>query len=220
MLSDEAKAILKDMYSATQLDGAAGPVQIDRSTAVGRTKGLELHRLAQESGAVKSLEVGLANGFSAIWIMDGLGAGGSHIAIDPFQSSTYHGVGATQARRLNGKTFELIEQPSVHVLSDLARAGEAFDFIFIDGAHRFDDVVVDFYLADKVLDTGSILVLDDIWMASIRTVASFILANRAYEIVPQRSPKMVALRKLKDDARSWRHFQPFKVFATQHGGMD
>jgi predicted O-methyltransferase YrrM len=95
-----------------------------------------------------------------------------------------------------------------------------FDFIFIDGAHRFDDVVVDFYLADKVLKVGGLMVLDDTWMASVASVANFILANRAYEIVEQKSPKMVALRKVADDARHWRHFRPFRVVTRQHGGLD
>ena len=116
----------------------------------------------------------------------------------PFQASLWHGVGATQARRLSSKRFTLIEDYSIHVLSDFIRAGKSFDFIFIDGNHRFDDVLVDFYLADQVLEVGGLMVLDDIWMASIRTVLAFVLANRAYEIVPQRSPRMAALKKLKD----------------------
>ena len=92
--------------------------------------------------------------------------------------------------RLGGSTskrFTLIEDYSIHVLSDFIRAGKSFDFIFIDGNHRFDDVLVDFYLADQVLEVGGLMVLDDTWMASIRTVLAFVLANRAYEIVPQRS---------------------------------
>lgn len=219
MLSAEANAILTDMYSATELEGLGGSVPIDRTSSVGRTKGRELNRLVRDNCVAKSLEVGLAYGFSTIWIMDGLAPGGSHIAIDPYQSSTWKGVGATQARRLGADRFELLEQYSVHALSDFARAGERFDFIFIDGNHRFDDVIVDFYLSDQILKPGGLMVLDDAWMASIRSVFSFILSNRAYEIVPQESTRMVALRKLHDDNRSWRHFRPFKVFTGQHGGL-
>lgn len=219
MLSAKAKAILDEMYSATKLKGADGLVEIDSITRIDKTAGSELNRLVRENETTKSLEIGLAYGFSTIWIMDALSPDGSHIALDPFQSSYWHGVGATQARRLSSKRFQLLEEYSIHALSDFIRARESFDFIFIDGNHRFDDVLVDFYLADQVLKVGGLLVLDDIWMASIRTVLAYVLANRAYQIVPQRNDQMAALRKLKQDDRDWRHFRPFAVATQQPGGL-
>ena len=207
------------MYSGRPLQGGEGPVEIDAVTRVDKLAGAELNRLVREAGAKRSLEVGLAYGFSTIWIMDALAEGGSHTAIDPFQSSYWSGVGATQARRLASRNFQLIEDFSIHALSDLIRAGERFDFIFIDGNHRFDDVLVDFYLADQLLAEGGIMALDDSWMASIRTVANFVATNRAYEPVRQRSPGMAVFRKLRDDDRNWRHFRPFDVQTTQQGGF-
>ena len=219
MLSSEAEAIVNEMYSAPKLEGANGLVEIDPITRVDRAKGAELNRLVRESGTKKSLEIGLAYGFSTVWIVDALASDAAHIAVDPFQSSLWHGVGATQARRLSGKRFELLEEYSIHVLSDFIRAGEKFDFIFIDGNHRFDDVLVDFYLSDQVLEVGGLMVLDDIWMASIRTVLEFVVANRAYQLVRLRAPGMAALKKLKDDDRDWRHFRPFAVARDQSGGL-
>ena len=220
MLSAEADAILNDLYNAPKVQGANGLVEIDPITRIDKTAGSELNRLVRESKTKKSLEIGLAYGFSTIFIMDALASAGSHIAIDPFQATLWHGVGATQATRLSPKRFKWLEDYSIHVLSDYIRAGERFDFIFIDGNHRFDDVLVDFYLSDQTLKVDGLLVLDDIWMASIRTVLSYVLANRAYEIVPLKSPRMIALRKLKDDDRSWRHFRPFNVATQQPGGLD
>jgi predicted O-methyltransferase YrrM len=219
MLSSEAEAILHEMYTEPKLRGADGLVEIDRITRIDKTAGAELNRLVRESGARKSLEIGLAYGFSTIWIMDALPPEGSHVALDPCQASWWHGVGETQARRLPGKQFRWLEEYSIHALSDWIRAGEKFDFIFIDGAHRFDDVLVDFYLCDQVLEVGGLMVFDDVWMASIRTVLAFVLANRAYQVVPQRSNRMAALRKLKDDDRDWRHFRPFAVTTRQQGGL-
>ena len=218
-ISTDAQAILDDMYSSPTLDGIDGPVEIDTVTRIDRRLGSELNRLVREAGAKRSLEVGLAYGFSTIWIMDALAEGGSHIAIDPFQSSYWSGVGAAQARRLESRDFRLIEDYSIHALSDLIRAGERFDFIFIDGNHRFDDVLVDFYLADQLLAPGGIMALDDSWMPSIRTVANFVAANRAYDPVAQCSPGMAAFRKLRDDDRDWRHFRPFEISAGQAGGQ-
>jgi predicted O-methyltransferase YrrM len=214
MLSSEAETVLSEMYSARHLEGATGQVEIDQVTRVDRIKGEEINRIARDSGVERSLEIGLAYGFSAIWIMDALPEGGSHTAIDPFQASAWSGVGATQAKRMSGKQFKLIEDYSIHALSDLIRAGELFDFIFIDGNHRFDDVLVDLYLGDQILKPGGVLALDDIWMLSIRTVASFVLTNRAYEPIRQRCGRMAVLRKQKDDDRDWRHFRPFAIASS------
>jgi len=220
MLSSEAQAILDEMYSAPQLQGANGLVEIDPVTRIDRTKGSELNRLVRENETKDSLEIGLAYGFSTIWIMDALAADGHHIALDPFQLSLWKGVGQAQAQRLPGKRFEFLEEYSIHALSDFIRADKRFDFIFIDGNHRFDDVLVDFYLSDQALKVGGLMVLDDMWMASIRTVAAFVVANRAYQVVRQASPGILALRKMKDDDRNWRHFRPFGVAAKQPGGLD
>ena len=219
MLSPEAEAILSEMYSAPTLEGANGPVEINAITRVDKVKGSELNRLVRENGVRNSLEVGLAYGFSTIWIMDGLPDEGRHTAIDPFQHSGWGGVGVTQAKRLPRKQFQFLEDYSIHALSDFIRAGDRFDFIFIDGNHRFDDVLVDFYLADQLLKVGGVMALDDTWMASIRTVLSFVLSNRAYQLLPQRSDRMVALRKQKDDDRHWRSFSPFAVATSQPGGL-
>jgi len=219
MLSPEAEAILEQMYTSPTLEGSDGLVEIDAGTRIDRTLGAELHRLIRENNVQRSLEVGLAYGFSTIWIMDALPEGGTHVAMDPGQFSYWHGVGLTQARKLSGKNFEFIEDMSIHVLSDRIRAGDRFDFIFIDGNHRFDDVLTDFYLADQILKPGGVMVLDDVWMASIRTVANYVLKNRAYEVIAQRSPGMVAMRKQKDDDRNWRHFRPFAVATQQLGGF-
>jgi predicted O-methyltransferase YrrM len=88
-----------------------------------------------------------------------------------------------------------VEDYSIHALSDLIRDQAEFDFIYIDGNHRFDDVIVDFYLSDQVLRPGGLMALDDLWMQSIRTAANFIVNNRAYRLVPQPVEKMIVLKK-------------------------
>lgn len=49
-------------------------------------------------------------------------------------------------------------------------AAEKFDLIFIDGSHRFDDVLVDFTLAAELCPIGGSIVFDDAFMKSIWTV--------------------------------------------------
>ena len=82
----------------------------------------------------------------------------------------------------------------------------------IDGNHRFDDVLVDFYLSDQLVSPGGLLIFDDMWMPSVRTVVNFILTNRQYKIVSQPIRNMMVLKKLADDDRDWCHFENFKVY--------
>jgi predicted O-methyltransferase YrrM len=162
----------------------------------------------------RSLEVGMAYGFSTVWMIDALRerADSLHIAIDPLEKTWFRGIGLAQLARLGFKyNFQLIERQSIHALSDLIRQQEKFDFIYVDGQHRFDDVLVDFYLCDQILNCGGLIAFDDAWMQSVRTAVNFVQANRAYEWVPQPVANMAVLQKTRDDDREWRHFEPFKV---------
>lgn len=204
------------MYGATELRGTESDqlVTINPITRISIEQGAMLRRLVRESGVRSSLEVGLAYGFSTVWLLDALAAqpDAVHIAIDPFQKKGWQGIGLAQVARLGfAGRFDWLPTYSIHALSDLIRQNRRFDFIYIDGNHRFDDVLVDFYLADQVMRPGGLIVLDDLWMDSIKTVADFIIRNRAYELVRQPVQNMAVLKKQRDDDRDWRHFAGFNV---------
>lgn len=208
--------VLAEMYRADKLYGTESgiPVEIDKVPRISVKQGAAMHRLMRSHSVRRSLEIGLANGFSAVWMLDALRArrNALHIAIDPYQKTLFRGVGITQAKRLSpGARFQWIEDFSIHALSDLIRKNEKFDFIFIDGNHRFDDVIVDFYLSDQIMRSGGLIAFDDMWMSSVRTAINFIVNNRSYEIVPQPAENMKVLRKTRDDDRDWRHFKGFDV---------
>jgi len=179
-------------------------------------QGAQIHRLIRESGARESVEVGFAYGFSTIWILDALARrpGAVHRAIDPFEETLWSGIGVQLVRDLgdNGVRFEWLSDYSIHSLSQLIKQGRLVDFVFIDGNHRFDDVIVDFYLADQLTRIGGLISLDDNWMLSIQTAANFITSNRYYETVDQPVRNMLVFRKIGDDReRSWNHFESFVV---------
>ena len=50
---------------------------------------------------------------------------------------------------------------SLPALTKLITDGETFDFIYIDGSHFEDDVLLDTYLAWQVLQVGGVMVWDD-----------------------------------------------------------
>lgn len=208
--------VLAEMYTAGMLYGTESnrPVAIDTVPRISIEQGATMNRLMRSHSVKRSLEIGLANGFSTVWMLDALRPrrNALHIAIDPYQKSQFQGVGLAQAKRLSsGARFEWIETFSIHALSDLIRKSEKFDFVFIDGNHRFDDVIVDFYLSHQILRNGGLIAFDDMWMHAVRTATNFILSNRSYEIVEQPVENMMVLRKLGYDYRDWRHFNGFEV---------
>ncbi|MCI0467121.1 MAG: class I SAM-dependent methyltransferase [Beijerinckiaceae bacterium] len=212
--------VLAEMYRADELYGTESekPVKIDKLARVTIEQGAMMNKLMRSYSVKRSLEIGLGYGFSAVWMVDALRSrrNALHAAIDPYQKSFFKGIGLTQVKRLApGARFEWIEDFSIHAQSDLIRKGEKFDFVFIDGNHRFDDVIVDFYLADQLVRKGGLIALDDIMMKAVRSAANFIVANRSYELIPQPAGNMLVLRKLGDDERDWRHFKGFDIERPQ-----
>lgn len=217
-LSPRAVETLAEMYTAEVLPGTGpDPVTLRQDVRITMLQGAQLNRLMKESGTRRSLEVGFAYGFSSVWMAEALidRPDGLHVSIDPSEETVWGGVGLAQLARLQSRAgFRWIPDLSIFALTDLGRQGERFDFIYIDGNHRFDDVLVDFYLSDFLLSRGGLVALDDMWMPAIRSVASFVRSNRNYELLPQPAQNLVVFRKLRDDDREWRHFTPFPVHSA------
>ncbi len=74
--------------------------------------------------------------------------------------------------------FRCFEAPSYEILPQLLKNNERVDFIFIDGNHRFEFTLIDFFCADRMLDLGGRLVFHDPWLPAIRKVMSFVCRNR------------------------------------------
>jgi predicted O-methyltransferase YrrM len=210
-LGARALDLLTHMYTVQRLKGTDGEAE-PGLTRIGPLQGAVLHRLVRQTGAVRTLEIGFAYGYSTVWLLDALPPGGRHVAVDPHERAMYAGVGLHQVQLLGATAaFEWRPAFSIHALSDAIRAGERYDLIFIDGNHRFDDVLVDFYLADQALRPGGIMAFDDMWMPSVRTAVSFVASNRSYQPVTQPEGNMAVFQKVADDARDWRHYVPFQV---------
>ena len=160
----------------------------------------------------------MAYGYSSMYFLAAAAKNqlGHHTAIDPFQRSRWQGIGLAHAQAVTSTTtsdsFRFIEDRSDRAAVDLGRSDSIFEVIFIDGNHRFDDVLVDFYLYAPLCAVGGFIVFDDIWMRSIQTVVAFVRANRAEFVeVPVGRSNIRVFRKVRWDARSWRHFRKFGV---------
>lgn len=195
---------------------------IDGFTRITPQEGLELLRLAREQNGNSLLEVGLANGFSSQFLLAALNSeGGRLIAIDPYQSSEWHGIGRRLAKSTsnelaadlglnNALSFDCIEERSDWALPQLIQNGEMFDLIFIDGYHRFDDVLIDVSLSARLCREGGLIVLHDLFLPSVRAVVGFLEANRTdLQRLPSSCWNLAVFRRLGGDNRCWDHFVSF-----------
>jgi hypothetical protein len=112
------------------------------------------------------------------------------------------------------KGFRRITKASeIGLAAMLDRRGPgACGFIFIDGGHRFENVMVDFMLADQLCCENGYVVLDDAWFPAIETVVNYVRANRPdYAVKHLVVRNCTVLKKVAPDERAWDAFNPFQV---------
>lgn len=180
-----------------------------REISVSPAEAAFLQSLVRREGSRKTLEVGFAYGCSAAHIMTATGQ--PHVAIDPHPQK-WDDLGRRNLAKLGlAEYLELHEGFSYQVLPQLLRDGRSFDFIFIDGDHKFDFVLVDFFFGDKILQAGGCLVLHDVWMRAIQLVTGFIETNKPnYRCESGGPDNMRIYRKAAmEDGRRWMDFREF-----------
>ncbi len=169
-------------------DADGRPTRRAMRTPVHPHLGRALYRHVRRTRPRRTLEIGLAYGLSALWICQAHrdnGEGGVHTAIDPKQSGVWRGIGLLNVERagLDG-TLRFHEEPSHLALPALLAEGERFDLVLVDGLHLFDYTLVDFFYSDLLLAVGGHVVVDDVWMPSVRKVVMYALRNRRYRLDP------------------------------------
>jgi predicted O-methyltransferase YrrM len=212
---------LLSMYREEPQLGTDGKLYpLDKLTKISPSQGMWIYDLCVSVKPKATIEIGMAYGYSTLYILAAIAKNqfGHHTAIDPLQRSSYwQAIGLTHAQTLapiqgSEPTFQLIEDRSDRTATDLIRANSTFEIIFIDGGHRFDDVLVDFYLYAPLCTIGGHIIFDDIWMSSIQTVVAFVRANRSdFLEVPTGQANMCVFQKVSDDTRDWRHFRRFTL---------
>lgn len=179
-------AVVDEMFRSRRVergDGSHRPLDVYIPWAEGDL----LYRLVRATRPETTLEVGLANGISALFIAEALRENGSghHIAIDPFQTSDWGDAGLVAIRQAGLDPLVTIDRRmSHHTLPDLESRGQRIQFAFIDGSHLFDYVLADLLNVDRLLDADGLIAFDDADYPAVEAVIRFALANRHYEIYP------------------------------------
>jgi predicted O-methyltransferase YrrM len=211
---DNTALKLDAMYEAYPQLGWDGLYhELDKNAKIDRPEGQFLAALHQQVRPNVSIEVGMGYGFSTLFMLDAMHAGGYgyHIAIDPFQMSYFKGIGLKSIEELDFTLrFRHIPKFSIAALNELFEAGVRSEFVFIDGWHTFDAALIDFFGADRLLINGGVIVFDDMWMPALKKVASFIRKNcENYVEIPTPIENVFCIRKNSPDRRNWDHFVDF-----------
>jgi len=134
------------------------------------------------------LEIGCAYGISTLFVCEALArTGGAEVyhVVDPWQGSEWRGVGIHALERAGYRHLvELHEVPSELFLPRLLAGGSKLDFALVDGWHGYDQVMMEVYYLNRLLDVGGLLVLDDVQLPAVRRVLDFLGTLPAYRPVP------------------------------------
>jgi predicted O-methyltransferase YrrM len=212
-----AAALLDRIYASGKVETADGEPIDAFPEGLPRAHAEEIERLVRDEHLTSTLETGMAYGLSTLAIcgVHEQRGEGSHVAIDPYQSTDWRGIGLLNLERAGlSARARVIEALSDEALPRLRDEGLRIDFALIDGLHLFDATLVDFFYADRMLDAGGVVVLHDTWMPAVRQAVAYVRANRAYEPIEPGAEGMAALRKVAEDERAWDFHRDFRASAT------
>ena len=191
-----------------------------RTASIPSAEGESLREWVVKERAVTAIEVGLAFGFSALYICEGLlqntEAKAKHTIIDAFQTQKdkYDSYGLNILAKAGlEKNIEFHGEKSHFVLPRLLREDRKFDFGFIDGCHLFDYVFLDLFYLGQLIKMGGIIFMDDYDRVTIRKAATFFVKNLDWKIEEKGSYKkhewLVLRTSEKQDMRNFEYFIDF-----------
>jgi predicted O-methyltransferase YrrM len=173
-------------------------------------EGTYISNIIKKHDYKKCFEVGLAHGISSIYILKNPGT--SLISIDPFQKSQWDNQALKFIKHLGyDKNHSLMEKKSHVALPEmLEKYGEdSFDFSFIDGDHKFDVTLLDFYYSSLLVRIGGTIIIDDALHAGVNKCIKFIDTNMS-NFKKLESPNTIAVyKKVREDKREWFYHKNF-----------
>ena len=215
-LHETQSTFIDEVFASRSLIDIDGQTQ-SLDTYIPPAQGDLLYSLVRHLQPRHTLEVGLANGISALYITTALHelGKGQHIAIDPYQKTDWRSVGLVTLDRAGlGSIVTLDARPSHWALPDLEEANQRIQFAFIDGSHLMDYVMTDFMAIDRILDVGGLIAFDDSDWPAVHQVIRFALANCDYTVFPtgviiEPNPERPSLpaKGLRSMVRRWKPLQ-------------
>ena len=216
----QVRAVIESLDRAGSTPINAGDAQADfRTVTITSEEGEAIRKWVINENATHTVEIGLAFGFSALYICEGLLVNGNpnprHVTLDPWQSTGYASRGLEILAEAGVKSLiEFHREKSQLALPQFLKEGRQFDLAFVDGNHRFDAVFLDLYYLGHLVRKSGIIILDDYNQPGIERAASFFINNLDWQIEETSPPDdkhhWVVLRTSADeDTRDFRYFVEF-----------
>jgi predicted O-methyltransferase YrrM len=165
-----------------------------------------LRKLINDCSATRVLEIGMARATSTLAIFSALPPHGTVVSIDPFElrDDGYGGAGVTAIEEAGlTSRHSLIADYDYAALPRLVGEGQEFDFIFIDGYHALDYVMIDTFYSDLLLRVGGVLAFHDSGWSSVFAVCQFLETRKAYARIGPRPMLMRVSRSAKIVRLGW-----------------
>jgi len=190
----------------------------DSASPVKSSEAEFIYNFLREKNITSTCETGFAYAKSASHIVAATQS--NHIVMDPFQEN-YQFLAMKNMKALGLDKFVTYYNDFSHnVLPKLVDEKKKFDFIFIDGDHKFDGEFVDFYYSDLLLNDNGYILMHDTWMRSTRLVMAFVNSNRPdYKYIKTPLRNFALYQKIGKDKRNGMHFKEFyttKSFLTHN----
>jgi predicted O-methyltransferase YrrM len=193
------------IYAAGSVRGESG-AEVGLGEGVTRADADAIAAFATAERPTRTLEVGLGLGLATLALCEALLAigepGAQHTVVDP--TDFRDDAGRRTIREAGvGEMVTHVAEPSQITLPRLASEGRRFDLALIDGGHRFEDVFLDLAFADRLLEPGAALIVDDLWLPSVRTAVSYLETNLGYGLEPDALPDGFRRRRGLPGRRRW-----------------
>jgi predicted O-methyltransferase YrrM len=190
----EIEEFIEALYRADAVVDEDGVAHSIGSVSLTADRGNFLSDLCQREGARSVLEIGMAWGLSTLFLLRALlanaAAPGAHIVIDPFQTVDFHRAALASVRRLGLEAMvEFHEEFSEFALPKMVSEQRFFDFVFIDGNHRFDGVFLDLVYGHRLLKPGGVMAFDDSWSDPVFLACRYLETNYGYALVGAYPPR-------------------------------
>ena len=201
----------KDGAAVSRTDGKEHPVF---PVAVSPKEATWLREWVRRERPVKTIEIGLGYGVSALHICEGLLLNGvhadKHVVIDPHQDWRFSQLGLQHLEDAGIRDrVEFLDEESQIALPRFMEQKRSFDFAFVDGNHHFDYVFLDLFYLGRLVTKGGLIVLDDYNWAGINKAVSFCVTNLNW-VIEDTFGDFVALRtSTEPDERPGRYLAEF-----------
>lgn len=184
--------------NTVQINDGGETIPLHSNTSL--QQGLFIQEMFDLAKPNQSVEVGFAYGISSLFILEKhkqlKSKTAAHIVIEP---DNYWGGGAEYNIEKEGLSeyVQIKRDFSDKVLAGLFLDNTRIQFAYIDSTKQFDVIMQDFYLINKIMDVGGIIVLDDCggnW-PGVQRVARFVNTLPHYEKVGAHDKNKTSFKK-------------------------